>query len=68
MARAGSFACMHVPTAMINAEKLVDPDEKKLRQEIERAFTATVKPSDKSKFIRDPLMKPNAELLAKIKI
>jgi len=58
-----------VPTVMINAEKLlVDPDEKKLRQEIERAFTATVKPSDKPQFIPDPLIKPNVELLATVAI
>lgn len=57
-----------VPTVMINAEKLlVDPDEKKLRQEIERAFTATVKPSDGPQFVPDPSIKANVELLAKIK-
>lgn len=58
-----------VPSVLINAEKiLVNPDERKLRQEIERAFTATVKPTDDSQFIPDPLMKPNVELLAKIEV
>jgi len=58
-----------VPTVMINAEKLlIDPDEKRLRQEIERAFTATVKPMGNPQFTPDPLVKPNAEILSKIKI
>ena len=52
-----------------NAEKiLVNPDERKLRQEIERAFTATVKPSDDPQFIPDLSIKPNVELISRIKI
>jgi hypothetical protein len=58
-----------VPTVMINAEtKLVDPDEQKLRQEIEKAFAPVVEPSTNPDFRLDPRMKPNVELLAKLKV
>lgn len=52
------------PTVVINAEKkLENPDEKKLRQEIERAFAPVVKPVDKPEFIFDREAKPNVESL-----
>jgi hypothetical protein len=65
---ASAYKIEAVPTILINAEKvLVDPDENKLRQEIERAFTATVRPSSELRFITDPSMKPNVEILSEIK-
>jgi len=58
-----------VPTLVINAETvLVDPDEKELRQEIERAFAPAVEPSERPQFTFDPSMKPNVELLAELKV
>lgn len=64
---AAAYKVETVPTILVNAEKLlVDPDENKLRQEIERALTATVRPSSELHFIPDPSMKPNVETLAKI--
>lgn len=58
-----------VPTVMINAEtRLVDPDEQRLRQEIEKAFAPTVEPSTNPQFVVDPRMEPNVESLAELKL
>jgi len=65
---AAAYKIETVPTILINAEKLlIDPEENKLRQEIERAFTATVRPSSELHFIPDPAIEPNVEILSEIK-
>jgi len=55
------------PTVVINAEKkLENPNEKKLREEIERAFAPTIKPSAKPQFVFDPETKSTVESLVNI--
>lgn len=56
-----------VPTVMINAETLLeDPDENKLKQELEKAFQARVEPAGRVEFIPDIHLKPNIKVLAEI--
>jgi len=62
MARA--YDVKGTPTIVINAEKkLENPNEKELRQEIERAFAPVVKPVGKPQFVFDPEATSNVELL-----
>lgn len=64
---AKAYQVTTVPTVLINAEKLlVDPDEKCLRQEIEKAFAARVEPIGNAEFLPDNLLKPNVQVLAEI--
>jgi hypothetical protein len=63
---AKAYGVTTVPTVIINAEKLLDPDEKGLRQEIEKAFAARVEPMSNPEFLPDALLKPNVQVLARI--
>jgi len=55
------------PTIVINAEnRLENPDEKELRQEIERAFAPVVKPIDEPQFTFDPDAESTIESLVNI--
>lgn len=64
---AEAYGIKGTPTIVINAEKrLENPDEKKLRQEIERAFAPVVKPSDKPQFVFDAEAKSTVESLINI--
>jgi hypothetical protein len=62
-----TYGITTVPSILINAEKLlVDPDEKYLKQEIEKAFAARVEPAGNLEFVPDSLLKPNVQVLAQI--
>jgi hypothetical protein len=55
------------PTVVVNAEnKLPNPDETKLRQEIEKAFAPVVKPVGESQFNFDPQAEPTVKSLTNI--
>lgn len=64
---AEAYGVTTVPTVLINAEKsLVDPEENQLRQELEKAFEARVKPIGNVEFSPDIRLKTNVQLLAGI--
>ena len=64
---AQAYGVKGTPTIVINAEKkLENPDEKRLRQEIERAFAPVVKPASKPQFAFDTEAKSNVESLVNI--
>jgi hypothetical protein len=63
---ASAYGVEKVPSVVINAESppIENPDERKLRQEIERAFSPKLI-TTKPEFSLEPIKKPVAELLAK---
>lgn len=65
---AQAYHVERVPTVIINAENLIEnPDERTLRQEIEKAFSPTLAVT-RPDFSIEPIKKPVAELLAKSNI
>lgn len=54
-----------VPTVVINDKPFQNPDEKKLRAEIELSFTPQVKPT-KAQFLLEPMTKPTVKSLATV--
>jgi len=59
------FRVDHVPTVVIDRNNFVNPNEKKLRQEIEGAFSPKIKAIE-PKFQFSKVAKPNVALLANI--